>query len=242
MQTMGRVLALAVIGLVAGSNAFAQADLYLGTRHLFPQVVDGQFDDGSGYTTSFEVANSSWGWVHCYVWLVGMYDNRLPDRSFWIYPRGVHRTRTRNQATFDRGYGVLECSTHVTAVATYRRVDVDGALLGMATNRSSPSTYHAVHTVAEGGGRRTGIALVNDSAWTFERYRLTLLDAHGVIRDIRFLDLPPGGSISRFVDELVTVPRGDFLGSLEISGGRFHLTAMSYEGEVFTTVPLKLPY
>ncbi len=203
---------------------------------MFPLVVDGVFDDGTGYSTSFDVTGLSEGWTHCTVWLDGLGRGRLLEPSFWVYGHGAHSVRTRGVREFRNGYAILECTGRVAAQATYRRGGGDGSALGMALAPPSPATGRIRQFVDRSEGRRTAIAVVNASSWSWRRYRLTLFDSSGWIRDIRILDLPPGGFISRFIDELLSAPNG-FTGSLEISGSDFHATGMLYEGGVFTTVP-----
>lgn len=234
---MRRILQLVFLVLLVQGSTLARTDVYPGHRHVFPLVVDGVFDDGTHYATSFDVSNLSDGWTHCAVWLVGLGAGRLPEGSFWIHGHGVHTARTRGVREFRKGYAILECNGRVAAQATYRRGGGDGSTLGMALAPPAPATSRIRQFVDQSRGRKAAIAIVNASYWNWRRYRLTLFDSAGWIRDIRILDLPPGGFTSRFVDELLSVPRG-FTGSLEVSGSDFHATGMLYEGGAFTTVPV----
>ena len=234
---MRTLLQILLFSLVAQSTAFAQFELDARYRHIFPQVADGRFDDGTGYRTSFVVTNETRGWAHCYFQLYGLGTRRLDDTSFWIYGAGVHTVSTRNVEDFDQGYGVLECTQRVTANATYRRTGESGENLSMAMVSSSPIISGGHQVVIQGEGQRTAIAIVNDALW-INRYQFTLFDRFGRIRDLRVYDLGPGGFLTRFVDELMRVPRGDFIGSLEITGGHFHAIGMFFDGGIFTTVPV----
>ena len=234
---MRTLLQIVLFGLLVQSTAVAQFELDARYRHVFPQVADGHFEDGTGYATSFVVTNESRGWAHCYFQLYGLSTRRLDDTSFWIYGAGVHMTSTKNVDTFDQGYAVLECTQPVTANATYKRTGESGENLSMAMVSSSPIIRGGHQVVIQGEGQRTAIAIVNDRLW-INRYQLTLFDQFGRIWDIRVFDLGPGGFMTRFVDELLSVPGGDFIGTLEITGGHFHAIGMFFDGGIFTTVPV----
>ena len=231
------VLPLLVFGCFAAA-AFGQSDATARLRHVFPQVADGRFEDGSGYITSFTITNITGIHAFCSIDLVGLGQDRLFGSSVTIPPGGFALISTRNAAAFDHGYGVVSCSEWVTATATYGLVRDSGQRLGMATVFSSQAAASGQLVVVQGDGTRTGLALVNDSPFT-QRYTIQLFGQTGNRIDTRSLTVGPGGHISSFVDELVSVPSGAFIGSLSISSvGGFHAIGVFFDGAVFTTVPV----
>ena len=58
---MRNVVMLATLFSILTLSALAQVDVTSRFRHVFPQIVDGRFAEGSGYITSFTITNVSPG-------------------------------------------------------------------------------------------------------------------------------------------------------------------------------------
>ncbi len=235
---MRNVVVLATFFSLLTPSALAQVDVTSRFRHVFPQIVDGRFADGSSYITSFTITNVSPGQTFCSITLGGLRRNRLHRSSVTIPSGGFSLISTTNISTFDQGYAVVSCSQWVTATATYGYLSPSGRTLGMATVFSSQAATGGRLVVVQGDGTRMGFAMVNDSPFT-HHYQLTLADQFGRILNVRTLTLAPGGHLARFVDELVHVPSGFFVGSLSILGtAGFNAIGLFHDGAVFSTTPV----
>lgn len=76
-----------------------------------------------------------------------------------------------------------------------------------------------------------------------QRYEFRLADQSGNILDVRTVTMPSGGHLSKFVDELLNVPPGFFVGALSVFGaGGFNAIGLFHDGEVFSTMPVTVFY
>lgn len=239
------LLAFALMTATAGAQAI---DPNARNMHVFPQVADGIFVDGSEYVTTFVVTNVSAAFSSCTLSLTGLTSpaTRLPTTSFGVAAGGIAIVETTGTIVGDSGYAVMNCNQQVTALAVFARA-VNGITEGIATVFSSPAMTRARLPVIQGDGVRTGIAIVNNTIFQ-QNYTLTLTNADGTIEAIKMLQIQGNGQAVAFADESVffqgSVPgeNGDrFEGSIVVSGGgQFYAIGLAFEGGVFTTVPFSI--
>jgi len=235
--------------LLFSATASAQAvDPNARNMHVFPQVADGVFADGSEYATTFIVTNVSAGFSSCSIALTGMTSaaNRLTTTTFGVPVNGIVVIETTGTLVGDTGYAVLNCSLQVTAMATYSR-SLSGVAQGKATVFSTATMTRGRVPVIQGGGSRMGIAIINDTIFQ-QTYTLTLFDKDGNVVAIRSVPIEGKGQSVAFVDESTffsgNVPGEGgtrFEGSIVVSnGGQFYAVGLLFEGGVFTTVPFSI--
>jgi hypothetical protein len=239
------LLAIVLMTATAGAQA---VDPNARNMHVFPQVADGVFGDGSEYATTFVVTNVSAGFASCTIGLTGMTSaaGRLATTNFGVPLNGIAVVETTGTLAGDTGYAVLNCSLQVTAMATYSR-SLSGTAEGKATVFSTAAMNRSRVPVIQGGGSRMGVAIINDTIFQ-QTYTLTLFSADGNIIAIRSLPIEGKGQRVGFVDESTffsgNVPGeggARFEGSIVVSnGGQFYAVGLLFEGGVFTTVPFSI--
>jgi hypothetical protein len=131
-STLKATFLLAIVSLTA---SFAQAQ-NPGLTHIFPQVVDGVWSDGTAYTSRFLIASSVGSSATCQISLFGISPERLSaPASILVQESFVETITTRGEDVIDTGYARLDCSQPVVASLTYSIVS---AARDTAWNRDSP--------------------------------------------------------------------------------------------------------
>jgi hypothetical protein len=225
--------------LLVGRIGFAQN---ASSRHVFPQVADGRLSDGSSYNSALWVTNLSGFSTSCTLSTVGVPSDRFAGPVTQTIPSGYTLLNvTRGQLSLVTGYAVLQCSEEVQASLMYGFSAPNGATLGMATVFSAPSITFASIPVLTGSSARFGFAIANTSASPISI--LLFLTGSDGQSSSRTIEIPAQTQYVRFVDEIFTLPRTASLNILEIdSSSAFNVTALLFDGAVFTTlIPAVLP-
>src|SRR5215471_20767438 len=115
------------------------------TTHVFPQVVDGVWSDGSSITSRFVIASIGGFPATCDISLFGIGPERLTTSvSVVIQPGSWETISTRAQDAVAAGYARLDCSQPVFASLTYSVQSANGDVVGIATVPGAPVTSHAL--------------------------------------------------------------------------------------------------
>lgn len=242
------LLSFLAIVLMATTASAQAVDPNARNMHVFPQVADGVFADGSEYVTTFVVTNVSSAFSSCSIGLTGMTSpaTRLTTTNFGVPVNGIAIVETTGTIIGDTGYAVMNCNQLVTAIAVFARA-VSGETEGIATVFSTPMMTRGRVPVLQGNGVRTGIAIINNTIFT-QTYTMTLFDGDGNVVEIRSLQIEGNGQHVAFIDESPFFPNSvpgesgpGFEGSVVISnGGQFYAIGLAFEGGVFTTVPFSI--
>src|SRR5258705_7628679 len=105
-----------------------------GTTHVFPQIVDGVFSDGTVFTSRFVVASIGGFPATCNLSLFGIGPERLTaSASVLVQPASWEAISSRGRDVLATGYARLDCSQPVFASLTYSLQSGNGAPLGIAT-------------------------------------------------------------------------------------------------------------
>jgi len=235
-STLKATLLLATIFLTA---SFAQAQNGSLT-HIFPQVVDGVWSDGTVWTSRFLIASSTGSPVTCQVSLFGLDPGRLSaPASVQVQESFFETISTRGEDVIGTGYARLDCSQPVVASLTYSILSATGTPLGIATVPAAPIASVASVPMVLNGRSRYGIAMAND---TDGPQLLVVLFDSGATSLVRPIPLQPRSQYVAFVDEIFNVPATG-LGILRIGAfdqaaqpGNFHITALLFDQGGFTNV------
>jgi hypothetical protein len=208
------------------------------TFHVFPQVADGVFSDGTYYRSTFMILPSSdtdipvcnLRFFPLSVTLNGITASNFP---FTIPAGGSYNSSTAGNTQFFRsGYSTATCSTPVHAQTLYSFYAANNVKIAEATVFSSTERSSAKMIVDYREGARLGVAIANttDLAHT---YTFTLGS-----NSASFL-VPSHITGAKFVDELMSVPAGT-TGILKIQSddfSQFAAIGLRFTGAVFTTIP-----
>src|SRR5258705_13878839 len=98
-----------------------------GTTHVFPQIVDGVFSDGTVFTSRFVVASIGGFPATCNISLFGIGPERLtPSASVVVQPASWESVSTRGKDSLAAGDARLDCSQPVFASVTYSLPSANG--------------------------------------------------------------------------------------------------------------------
>src|SRR5215467_4043097 len=99
-STLKAAFLLAIVSLTA---SFAQAQ-NAGLTHVFPQVVDGMWGDGTVYRSRFLIASSGGSSATCQISLFGINPQRLSaPASFQVQGGSFETITTRGEDVVDTG-------------------------------------------------------------------------------------------------------------------------------------------
>src|SRR5262245_5784540 len=135
-----------------------------GATHVFPQVVDGVWSDGSSISSRFVITSIGGPPATCNISLFGIGPDRLTaSANLVVKPSSWETISTRAQEAVAAGYARLDCSQPVFASLTYSIQSANGALLGIATVPGAPVASNALIPMLLDGRRRYGIAIANNN-------------------------------------------------------------------------------
>ncbi|PYS18616.1 MAG: hypothetical protein DMG11_32935 [Acidobacteria bacterium] len=116
-----------------------------GTTHVFPQIVDGVWSDGSAFTSRFLIASIGGFPAACNISLFGIGPERLTaSASVLVQPASWETISTRGRDVIAAGYARLDCSQPVFASLTYSFQSANGTSLGIATVPGAPVASNAL--------------------------------------------------------------------------------------------------
>src|SRR5438552_11758976 len=145
-KTMPKVLtAINIVLLFAVFTTFTCTVFAQGTAatyHVFPQIADGTFPDGTYYLSALFATNTGANSANCTYRLVGLSTDRLSSQSpldpFVLPAFGGFTIRsTKGAASFASGYATLSCDQPVAASVLYQFGSTSG-IFGLATVFSAP--------------------------------------------------------------------------------------------------------
>jgi hypothetical protein len=206
------------------------------TYHVFPQVADGAFSDGSYFQSTLLVTNINPGRsTNCTLQWHGLTVNGQTQISFTV--TGLYSTTTPGKPRpLQTGYASLQCDAPVEAYVLYSFYAPNATKLSEATVFSSPPAITQRVAADYRGGSRLGLAVANTSTQA-ENYTLRVYDAGGSL--IRSATLPVGAGQNKaaFLDELTTLPDG-YYGFVDVAGsGSASVIGLQFTGTAFTTIP-----
>jgi hypothetical protein len=227
------------------STAFAQGTS--ATYHVFPQIADGRFPDGTYYISVLFATNTAATNANCTYQLYGLGADRVQIASPFVLSAfgGFIVNPTKGTASsFASGYATLTCDQPVAASVLYQYASASG-ILGLATVFSSARSFVAQYPVLNpAAGFRLGLAIANDTD-AAEQYFVILANNTGAEVGRVPLTIQPRSTVARFVNELFTVPNG-FTGSVVVIsakalggtlGGEFRTVGLLFLGGTFSTLP-----
>jgi len=235
-STLKATLLLAIIFLTASVAQAQNASL----THIFPQVVDGAWSDGTVWTSRFLIASSTGSPVTCQVSLFGLDPGRLSaPASVQVQESFFETISTRGEDVIGTGYARLDCSQPVVASLTYSILSATGTPLGIATVPAAPIASVASVPMVLNGRSRYGIAMAND---TDGPQLLVVLFDSGATSLVRPIPVQPRSQYVAFVDEIFNVPAAGMailrIGAFDQAAqpGNFHITALLFDQGGFTNV------
>ena len=123
-----------------------------GTTHVFPQIVDGVWSDGSAFTSRFLIASIGGFPAACNISLFGIGPERLTaSASVLVQPASWETISTRGQGVIAAGYARLDCSQPVFASLTY---SLQSAKWHATWNRDGPRGSSGFECLDSDGAKR----------------------------------------------------------------------------------------
>jgi hypothetical protein len=185
------------------------------TSAIFPQLVDGFNSDGTSWQTMIYASNFSGTTASCTLSLYGIDPIRLSTPlSFTISNRNWYMTLAASHYPLAVGYARLDCSVPVTAGLIYEFVAADqSTTLASSAVFAAPLTVYAVFPAILRPGWRTALNIVNDSDIP-AGYTVAFTDATGHTSTTNIV-IPARVHFARFVSEILNVPPGPGLGTIE---------------------------
>jgi len=226
--------------------AFQQEKIQAASQ-VFPQFVDGRFADGTFYTSTLMISNPDASRsASCAVIFRGFrptvkdsIGNVTTADAFTIdiEPGRGDVLTTSGSGEFRSGYVTLDCAQPIDAVVLYALHAPSGATISEAAVLSSRPGMVSQLVVDHRNGARLGVALNNDSNVSVV-VRLNAGSYTESLNNSQTLTIPPHSTVSRFVDELITLPAG-FVGQVLVESGSDRITVMGlrFTGTAFTTIP-----
>jgi hypothetical protein len=144
--------------------------------------------------------------------------------------------RTSAATPLKSGYGKLTCPGTANTQLQFSMFS-GGTKLGEATIAPAAQGNSFLFLMDRRDGTRLGFSLANDSN-TGGQYELIARDQFNNIVDQNFEFLDPFSQVSKFVDEMLTLP-ANFVGAVElvgIPGANSYAVGLQFTGTVFTTV------
>ena len=214
------------------------------TTHVFAQVADGGFSDGSFYRSTLIVQSDSTSTISCTATLVGLTISGFGDgtsRSFSLAAGGIAIIDTPGTQSIQTGYMNLSCSSAVTAQLLYAFRSAAGLVLSEATVFSSPATTVAQLVADHRGGSQLGIAIANPGT-SAKNLLIVANDTSGTEVGRGTATVNARSQRAAFLSSFVTVP-SNFLGTVRISEsgtstGEFYAIGLKFTGTAFTTIPV----
>jgi hypothetical protein len=215
--------------------------------HVFPQIVDGQFQDGTVYRSTLLVANPSSARATCIFHLFGMratFTGRVvtgsqADTFRFALDGGTWDVAISAATTaFSSGYATLACDHPGTAQIVYSRY-LNSVKTSEATVFSSPPGKVVQFLVDHRENSRLGIAVANDTDGSVT-YTIAAKDSDGNAVRSGEMIVSARSKISAFVDEILSGLASNFVGSVTITAADnsdVYVIGLRFTGTAFTTIP-----
>jgi hypothetical protein len=234
-----------VMALAAG-ELDAQVTDSSSPNHVFAQVADGWFSDGTFYRSTVMVSSDSLSSITCTATLYGLTVAGFGNgstRTFTLLAGGWNIYRTPGSQTFRNGYLTVNCNAAVTAQVLYTFHADSGIVLSEATVFSSPPATYAQLLTDQRNGAQLGIAIANNENSARE-FVVVAIDASDIEVGRTSLQLPGRSQIARFLNELINVPP-NYIGQVIIytnstSTLDVYAIGLRFTGNAFTTIPVTI--
>jgi hypothetical protein len=218
--------------------------------HVFPQFVDGRFNDGTFYRSALMWSNvpSTATSNACVFSVRGVNTSVQSARSSSTVltnsPISFNAAAiswdvlvTVGTGSFQVGYAGLACAQAVNAQIVYSFHAANGTKLSEATVLSIPPSQQFQLLVDERGGAHLGLALANDND-NSATIDITVFNAQDTVIGATQIQIPSRGQIARFLNEFVTNIPAEFVGRVSINSTRpLGVTGLRFTGASFTTIP-----
>jgi hypothetical protein len=152
-------------------------------------------------------------------------------------PFEILRTNDPSPPPLKSGYVKLSCPDTVQTQLQFSLFDAKNNKLGEATIAPATQGNSFQFLFDRRDGTRLGFSLTNDSA-VVGQFELIARDQFNNIVDFNFDTIESLSQVSRFVDEMLTIP-ANFVGSIEligVPGGQNYAVGLQFTGTVFTTI------
>jgi len=232
-----KLLTVPVLLILAVSSAFGQG----ATSQVFPQLADGVMSDGSSFMSFLSVTNLNNVTADCTVTSVGVPADRFSAPLTRSLPAGfTFMNVTKGQGAFTSGYASLDCSQPVQAMLMYVLISPQGGTLGMATVPAAPKSSYASFPALTGIGLQYGVAIANPSSAPIS-VQIAITQASQSTS--KTITIPARGRFVGFLDSVVNVPSTPAFSLFEMaSSSQFNVTALIFDGSVFSTIiPAVMP-
>jgi hypothetical protein len=235
---LNRVLLSIVFVLSCGQLLLAQD-----TFHIFPEVADGVFSDGTSYRSTLMILpRLDSDAPNCTLVLNGLSatfegGSRNSTHTFSIPAGGYVAARTTAGQTLATGFATLTCTESVFANMLYSFYAPTGAKISEATVFSNTFEWFQSKLVLDQrNGSQLGIAVANNTD-NSHTYDVKLVTSTATLTGS--IVVPAHRSLARFVNEILTVPANS-VGILTVSShdfSDFTMIGLRYTGGAFTTIP-----
>ena len=238
------LLSACTISLYAQTNS----PDYQSTVHVFPRFVDGAIGGGKFYVSTLQVSATDFtATTWCTFSLLAMPARKLTDIrgvvgigtlfNIALVAGGWQILQSAGEQPLAAGGALLQCDAPVTAHLIYS-VRSDGVTESESTVSAAP-TGTVVQIVADQRREaRLGLSIANPY-WQAAVYRISIVDMNARVLYANFIRVEGGGTFSRFIDEIATLP-SDFRGVVLLesySGIEVYASALRFTGVSFTAIP-----
>lgn len=240
---MRKMIWMLLVIAVFSTTGFAQDEVTDGRAkyHVFPQLADGRFSDGTSYRSTMLVSNDRFP-VTCTWDFSGM---KFPEfgqgdgssYTFTLPANKAIRINTPNTGPFKTGYAELVCDLEVTAQILFSYISASGVVLSEATVFSSPPSSIAQLIYDVKPGVYLGVAIVNNSDHAKD-YKVFTSEAFQ-----QTITIPARTQVAKFINEwFPTIPAQYFgvFGAYTIGPDQndVYMIGLRYTGQAFTTLPV----
>jgi hypothetical protein len=135
------------------------------------------------------------------------------------------------------GYETIQCTYAIDAQELLASYDPNGVKLSEATIFASPSAARVQILADTREGARVGLAIANDSDQP-NSYTITMYDTTGTVVGTASQTVKARTSVSKFLDELVTLP-SNYWGPVIVSSssGTGSILGLRFTGSIFSAIP-----
>ena len=236
-----------IAGLLAAQVVVVPSPDFQSPVHVFPQFVNGASGDRT-YASTLQISATDFVWsTGCTLRLISRPRTTLVNArgvsetntvfNFVLGPSGWIILQSQPGEVLRTGSAVLQCDRLVTAHLVYSQTFEDGTT-SEATISAAPPGRIVQLLADQRRGARLGLAIANPFS-VVTQYRISAIDINGRVVDVRFANVNPGATFSRFADEFVTLPR-DYRGPIVIesmAGTEVYVSGLRFTGDTFTAIP-----
>jgi hypothetical protein len=227
----------ALLMILAGSiNLSAQ---YVGKTHVIPIVADGAVGDGTLYVSGIFITRMDKEPTNvCNLQAPGTpLADRIPETVVDLTGKTGERIFTNTGGNLATGFAILSCTASVAVHTLYVLTDLPAGPVSIATALSQGTFRKAsLNAFHKPPVTRLGIAVANNSS-VAANYTIEVEVAGTVVK--MDLTLAPQSSMSRFLDEILTVPDDFFVVNIT-SDQPIAATGLLFINNKFTAIPLSI--